>query len=375
MSAASALSTLALVVCGCAVRVVSTPPPDAATRDALETPCDGALVACGGSCVDPASGLISCGATCVDPRANAAHCGGCERRCVAGQTCIGGVCVGGETLAQRSCGAATPGCGMVPVEGAVFAMGDEAPEFAAAPVQTNVRVHGFAIDAYEVTVARFRAWMAAGQPIPSGPVVYRGGALPFEGPLGPERALACDGDAANYRAARDRENHPINCVNWAMAQAFCVWDGNGLGRLPTQAEWELAARGTTGRWYPWGSSAPDSTRACWSGMGAQRRTSCVVGSFPAGDSPGGVHDLAGNIWELVADAWEPYRNTPPGCWINSGPTDPICIDRSAMNGERVARGGWWGGEGVGSLGSAAQGAFWFEGRSSSVGFRCARDTP
>jgi formylglycine-generating enzyme required for sulfatase activity len=264
---------------------------------------------------------------------------------------------------------------MVPVEGAVFAMGDESPTFEAAPVQTNVRVHGFAIDAYEVTVARFRAWMAAGQPIPSGPVVYRGGAMPFEGTVGPERALACDGDAANYRPARDRESHPINCVNWATAQAFCVWDGSGRGRLPTEAEWELAARGTTGRWYPWGSSAPDDTRVCWSPPGMQRHTSCVVGSFPAGDSPGGIHDLAGNVFEMVADWWGQYRNTPPGCWINSGPTDPICQLHPAMNGGHVARGGAWPDSGTGNLGSAARGEFQIEGRSSSVGFRCARDMP
>ena len=109
ISAASACSLYVSAMVGCALRVVSATPPDAAARDAIKARCDGGLVTCGGDCVDRASGLIACGDACVDTRTNAAHCGGCERRCVAGQSCVDGGCVGVEMLAQRSCGgAATP---------------------------------------------------------------------------------------------------------------------------------------------------------------------------------------------------------------------------------------------------------------------------
>ncbi len=175
-----------------------------------------------------------------------AHCGGCGRACTAGQVCVSGACqTTAGTLTQRSCAAmGTPGCGMVAITGGTFTMGEATVANNATPVQPMTTVGNFAIDTYEVTVARFRAFVAAGRPVPTGSVMYRGGAMPFEGTVSTEAELNCG--SANYPRG-DRENHPINCANWATAQAFCVWDG---GRLPTQAEWEFAARGSAVRPFP-----------------------------------------------------------------------------------------------------------------------------
>ncbi len=97
-----------------------------------------------------------------------------------------------------------------------------------------------------------------------------------------------------------RENHPANCVDWNQAKAFCVAAGK---RLPTEAEWEWAARGgPLARKLPWGDADPSAAdapeRLCWSGK-APAPSTCPVGSFRAGDTVDGLHDMAGNVWELV----------------------------------------------------------------------------
>jgi len=139
--------------------------------------------------------------------------------------------------------------------------------------------------------------------------------------------------------------HPVNGVSWAAAQAFCAWDG---GRLPTEAEWEYAARwwrseALSGRAFPWGEASPSGRcdLAHWmiaaftpSGRcaGTDGRASRPVGSLPLGQS-WGVFDLAGNTLEWVADAYAPYGELCPG---RTG-TDPLCDVTSAR--ERVMRGG------------------------------------
>ena len=113
-------------------------------------------------------------------------------------------------------------------------------------------------------------------------------------------------------------NHPINCVDFEQANAYCKAQSK---RLSTEEEWEWAARGgekaTT---FPWGNEKPNG-KLCWSGESALVGT-CAVGATPAGDSPLGIHDLAGNVYEwttAITDNAGPMRIGRGGSWRESGP--------------------------------------------------------
>lgn len=149
----------------------------------------------------------------------------------------------------------------------------------------TVDLDAFWIDKHEVTNAQYRQCVEAGECGEAG---------------------CWDDDLYNA------PDQPVVCVTWDDAAAYATWVG---GRLPTEAEWEKAARGTEGRIYPWGDSAPDCTRANHADCTG---SPTAVGSFPEGASPYGVLDMAGNVWEWVADwygsdyyAHSPTRN-PPG---------------------------------------------------------------
>lgn len=140
----------------------------------------------------------------------------------------------------------------------------------------------------------------------------------------------------NY-AKPGKGNHPINCVGWYQADAFCKWTGK---RLPTEAEWEKAARGTDKRRYPWGDEALTCEYAVTNEANDQTMKGCgvnstfPVGSKPKGVSPYGVHDIVGNVWEWTADWYDPTYKL--GAQPASNPTGP------ASGTHKIGKGGCWG---------------------------------
>jgi formylglycine-generating enzyme required for sulfatase activity len=187
-------------------------------------------------------------------------------------------------------GAAKESDGMIRVPAGPFLMGsndgpeDERP-------QHRVELAEFFIDRTKATNAQFALFLNA------------------VGPAGPKGERYFDIDDRDARVHRrdggwqphaGHEHHPVVEASWFGALAYCRWQGK---RLPTEAEWEKAARGTDGRKYPWSTEPPDRTRAHY---GAGWNDLVPVGSFPKGASPYGALDMAGNGWEWVSSAYLPY---------------------------------------------------------------------
>ncbi|MBK8241236.1 MAG: SUMF1/EgtB/PvdO family nonheme iron enzyme [Deltaproteobacteria bacterium] len=212
--------------------------------------------------------------------------------------------------------------GMTLVEGGKFYMGTDADDavLAAARPAHRAEVTPFCIDIHEVTVAAYRGCSTKGECKRA----FRDSRWP-QGSTDDaawKQQMAAHSELCNENYD-DRGEHPINCIDWAQAQHFCEWRG---GTLPSEAQWEFAARGSDGRVYSWGDALP--SREHMNGAGPEYVAwrerkglpahgvlydtddgfigTAPVGSAKLGRSQQGLFDLAGNVFEWTADAYAPY---------------------------------------------------------------------
>ncbi len=204
--------------------------------------------------------------------------------------------------------------------------------------QRSVYLEEFAIDQVEVTNERYMAFVKSiGHRTPPNP--YGAGPL---------------------QSIKGIEQLPVVQTTWYDAKAYCSW---AKKRLPTEAEWEKAARGTDGRLYPWGNEPPTAKRANFDREWEDEHTLHAVGSLPDGDSPYGVKDMAGNAREWVSDWYdaEYYRHAP-----NRNPQGP---DKKGV--VRSIRGGSWHSP-ASDITTTARGRGGFALQTHGTGFRCVR---
>ncbi|MCK5796187.1 MAG: SUMF1/EgtB/PvdO family nonheme iron enzyme, partial [Deltaproteobacteria bacterium] len=158
--------------------------------------------------------------------------------------------------------------------------------------QRKIWVSAFRIDAHEVTTSQYARCVTSGAC----------DTTHLPGDEGPGKAYAANAACTWPAHATKNALHPLNCISFSQAARYCHWVRK---RLPTEAEWEKAARGEDGRRFPWGEAPPNCTRAIliWGGKGGcgRQHTWPVGSTTPAGDSPYGAHDMAGNVYEWVSD--------------------------------------------------------------------------
>jgi len=210
----------------------------------------------------------------------------------------------GQKQTQEKPASARPPAGaMVSIPAGEFTMGSQDGDVDERPAH-KVYVDVFSMDVYEVTVGQYAEFLRSGE---------------VRAPL--------DWNTINQSANQKR---PVANVDWADAAAYCKSAGK---RLPTEAEWEKAARGTDGRLYPWGNDPPTQLHANYGKMGSHDYgTLAPVGTLEDGKSPYGIYDMAGNVLEWVSDWYDNdyYKNSP-----QQNPAGP------SMGGFKVIRGGSW----------------------------------
>ncbi len=265
---------------------------------------------------------------------------------------------------------------MVAIEGGAYPIGSPDGRESAGPRHT-VTLEAFLIDAHEVTNREFAAFLdtlgvrakhdvAAGTLRPDDVEGADADRL-WGGAGGNDRAyIEMDDTDARIGIADGRftpepgfADHPAPESTWRGARAFCAWRG---ARLPSEAEWEAAARGKRGRTYPWGEAPPTPGRAVFA---RGRGETDPVGSHPKGATPEGVFDLAGNVAEWTSSLFRPYPYE-----AGDGRENPDAP------GERVTRGG----DHVFDVAPDRLTGYFRDGFSRNprrghrhIGFRCAKD--
>ena len=242
---------------------------------------------------------------------------------------------------------------MVRIPGGWFMMGStrKADRMARRPEfpQRRVSLDAYEIDKYEVSALQFLRFVVAtdGQPL-----------------------IDWKYDGGNFQESM--AHHPVMHVTWFEADAYCRWAGK---RLPTEAEWEKAARGEDGRIYPWGNASAGLSRANFGRRGLSGPVRArperlqlyppiiAVDKYENATSPYGVHQMAGNVAEWVADWYEPryYRGAP-----DRNPTGP------EKGTHKVFRGGGWI-DSTPMVRAAQRNGTDPKTRMNWLGFRCARD--
>jgi formylglycine-generating enzyme required for sulfatase activity len=259
--------------------------------------------------------------------------------------------------------------GMAQIPAGKFFMGSDEPGATDAERPSfQVTLPGFCIDTHEVRTSAYRACSERGEcRRATQAATWPGITDQQKSHYEPE----CNG------VREDRLDHPVNCVDFAMAEQFCKFKH---ARLPTEAEWEYATRGSDGRLYPWGDAPPTEVHlnACskecvaWGQRVGEsllgltdaddgHPTTAPVGSFQAGRSQWGALDLAGNVWEWVGSWHAPYTRDP-----KVAPAGPTSGEK------RVIRGGAWNGGDKSWLRPSFRYAQVPEARHPAIGFRCAK---
>lgn len=167
--------------------------------------------------------------------------------------------------------------GMAPVAGGTYTTGD---------LMVSATVAALCVDITEVTQAAYETCATGG----ACTAAFTSCLEPSQGNKVFTENCPCNSGVA------DRQNHPANCMDWAQSATYCAAQGK---RLPTEQEWEWVARGgAKGNTYPWGNAAP-AKQLCWSGT-QSRQITCPVGAFPDGNTPNGIKDLDGNVYEWTS---------------------------------------------------------------------------